>query len=93
MRVVWTEGAADDLAAIVEHISRDSPDAARGVAKAIFDGIATLASFPNIGRKRTKDSFRELVFPTVSYIAVYEVIEERIFIHGIRHTSRDWRDM
>jgi plasmid stabilization system protein ParE len=32
MKVVWTEGAAEDLAAIVEHIARDSPDAARGVA-------------------------------------------------------------
>jgi plasmid stabilization system protein ParE len=49
--------------------------------------------FPHFGRKRTKDSFRELVFATVSYIAVYEVLEERIFVHGIRHTSRDWRDM
>jgi addiction module RelE/StbE family toxin len=93
MKVVWTEGALEDLTAIVEHISRDSPDAARGVALAIFDGVSGLASFPHIGRKRTKDSFRELVFSSVSYIAVYEVLEERVFVHGIRHTSRDWRDM
>jgi len=93
MKVIWTEGAVDDLTVIVDHISQDSPDAARDVARAIFHGVASLASFPHLGRKRTKDSFRELVFATVSYIAVYEVLEERIFVHGIRHTSRDWRDM
>jgi plasmid stabilization system protein ParE len=93
MKVVWTEGAAEDLAEIVNHISQDSPNAARDVARAIFDGVAGLASFPNLGRKRMKDSFRELVFPRLSYIAVYEVIDECVFIHGIRHTSRDWGAM
>jgi plasmid stabilization system protein ParE len=90
MKVVWTEGAADDLEAIVMHIQRDSPDAARRVAKEIFDTIMTLPSLPHRGRKRMEDAGREIVFAPWPYVAVYEVIGEKLYVKAIRHTSRDW---
>jgi len=90
MRIVWTQGAADDLESIVVHIQRDSPDAARRVAKVIFDTIMSLPSTPFRGRKRTEDSGREIVFAPWPYIAVYEVAGEIIYVKAIRHTSRNW---
>jgi plasmid stabilization system protein ParE len=39
MNVVWTEGAAQDLTEIIDYIADDSPEAARRVAKHIFDSL------------------------------------------------------
>ncbi len=50
MRVRWTSNAADDLTHIVKHIRQDNPEAARRVARAIFDGVAALRTFPARGR-------------------------------------------
>lgn len=35
MRVIWTEGAAQDLTEIVNYIADDDPQAARRVAKTV----------------------------------------------------------
>ena len=37
MNVIWTEGAADDLAGIVDYIRRDNQEVGRRVAKTIFE--------------------------------------------------------
>ena len=89
MNVIWTEGAADDLVAIVEYIRQDSTDAGRRVAKTIVDEVASLAAMPYRGRKRQTDSSRELVFAPWPYVVVYEVIEGKVYIKAIRHTSRN----
>lgn len=92
MRVIWTEGAAQDLTDIVNYIADDDPKAARRVAKFVFDTLMSLGSIPYRGRKRSADNSRELVFAPWPYIAVYEVIDDKVFIKGIRHTARDWSE-
>lgn len=89
MKVIWTEGAANDLTEIVDYISQDSPEAARRVAKVIYEQTLSLASMPYRGRTRTTDDARELVFAPWPYVAVYEIIDDKVFIEGIRHTARD----
>ena len=91
MKIIWTEGAANDLTEIVGFIMDDSPDAARRVAKVIYDQISSLVPMPHRGRKRLSDNARELVFSPWPYVAVYEVIDDKIFIEGIRHTARNDR--
>jgi plasmid stabilization system protein ParE len=55
MIVRWSPEAAVDFAAIVEYIRQDNPSAAQRVAQTIYDGLESLASFPNKGRPgRTK---------------------------------------
>ena len=90
MKLIWTQHAADDLESIVIYIQKDSPEAARRVAKFIFDTIATLPSLPHRGRKREEDDGREIVFAPWPYLAVYEVVGETLYIKAIRHTSRHW---
>jgi addiction module RelE/StbE family toxin len=89
MKIVWTAGAANDLTEIVDYISRESAEAARRVAKVIYDETLNLASMPNRGRKRSTDDARELIFAPWPYVAVYEIIDDIVFIEGIRHTARD----
>jgi toxin ParE1/3/4 len=92
MKVLWTEGAADDLAAIADYIAADSPQAARRVAAHIFGSTTALGNAPYIGRKRPDDTAREFVFAPWPYIALYEVTDNSVVIKAVRHTARDWSD-
>jgi plasmid stabilization system protein ParE len=88
-RVRWTVLAADDLARIVEHIRVDNPDAAQRVARAIYTGVAALRTFPYRGRIGLAENTRELLFAPWPYIAVYEVVDEDVYVLRIRHASQD----
>jgi toxin ParE1/3/4 len=88
MRIRWTAPAAQDLYRIIRYIRRDNPEAAREVAKTIYDGCETLADSPNRGRKGTEPGTRELVFSPLPYIAVYRVKESVIEIMRIWHGAQ-----
>jgi toxin ParE1/3/4 len=90
MRIRWTPHAADDLTRIVERIQEDNPDAARRVARTVYNGVASLRTFPSRGRLGQIENTRELVFAPLPYIAVYEIIENQVQVLRIRHTSQDW---
>ena len=89
-KVRWTANAANDLASIVNYIRKDSPDAARRVARTIFAGVSELRTFPSRGRIGMVANTRELVFAPWPYIAVYEIVEDQVQVLRIRHASRDW---
>jgi toxin ParE1/3/4 len=89
-KVRWTANAANDLASIVNYIRKDNPDAARRVAKTIFDGVSELRTSPSRGRVGMVENTRELIFAPWPYIAVYEVFEDQVQVLRIRHASRDW---
>jgi toxin ParE1/3/4 len=80
MRIRWTLPAAQDLYRIAVYIRRDNPEAARKVAKTIYDGCASLVHSPNRGRNGVEPGTRELVFPHFPYIAVYRVWESVVEI-------------
>jgi toxin ParE1/3/4 len=90
MEVRWSPRAAEDLERIFRRIEQDSPSAARQVAKTIYDGCARLQSFPNRGRPGRIKGRRELVFPPLPYIAVYQVKEHAVEISRIYHGAQDW---
>jgi plasmid stabilization system protein ParE len=46
MEIRWSLPAAEDLEHICEHIERDNPEAARRVARTIYEGCARLKNFP-----------------------------------------------
>lgn len=88
-RIRWTTDAADQLTDIVQHIRQDNPDAARRVARSIFDSIENLKSFPTSGRPGEKEGTRELVSPP--YVIVYRLKDDVAEILYIWHGSQDWR--
>ena len=49
MQVRWSLPATEDLERICERIERDNPEAARRIARTIYDGCARLKDFPYIG--------------------------------------------
>ena len=89
MRVRWTSDAADDLERICDYSAQASPDAARRLAAAIVEGVASLRTFPNRGRPGRVDGTRELVFAPLPFVAVYEVNDE-VQVLRILHGAQEW---
>ena len=90
MTVRWSPEAAADFAAIVEYIHKQNPAAAERVAHTIYEGIASLASFPRQGRPGRTQGTRELVFSPLPFIAVYRVATEAVEVPRLLHGSRHW---
>lgn len=91
MEIRWSVPAAEDLQRICEHIERENPEAARRVARIIYDGCGRLKDFPGMGRASSRmPGRRELVFPPLPYIAVYRVTREVVEISRIFHGAQDW---
>lgn len=89
MKIVWTEGAVEDLTKIVEYIRRDSQDAATRVAKVLFDKALSLGDMPKRGHQRRSDDTWEIGIPHWPYVLIYEIGEGTVTIHGICHGSQE----
>lgn len=91
MEFRWSLPAAEDLERICERIERDNADAARRVARTIYDGCARLKDYPHLGRASNRmTGRRELVFSPLPYIVVYQVTEHAVEISRIFHGAQDW---
>lgn len=91
MLILWSSLAADDLERICGRIERDDPDAACRVARTIYEGCTSLRSFPNRGRASVRMAGRrELVFPPLPYVVIYQVKQEKVEISRIFHGAQDW---
>lgn len=89
MRIRWTIDAVDDLENIHSYIRTHDPRAAERVVRILVDGVATLDRFPERGRAGRVADTRELVFPSLPFIVVYEVDSE-VMILRILHAARLW---
>jgi toxin ParE1/3/4 len=74
MRVRWTTDAAEDLERICDHIAQEHPDSARRVAESVVGRLGDLERFPRIGRSGRVAGTREIAFPPLPYVAVYEIL-------------------
>ena len=89
MRLRWTTPAAEDLYQITQYIRKDNPDAARRVAKLLYEGCALLRSFPRSGRPGRIANTRELIIEGLPYIIVYTIKGEVAEILRIYHGAQD----
>jgi toxin ParE1/3/4 len=92
MRVRWTTDAADDLERICDYIAESRPESARRVAQSVVKRISELQSFPHLGRLGRVVATREIAFPPLPYIAVYEILEsqDEVQILRILHGAQQW---
>ena len=90
MQIRWSPEAVQDLERIGQRIERDNPRAAREVVLKIYRGIVDLKTFPGRGRAGKVEGTRELVIPSLPYIAVYRLAKDRIEIVRIYHGAQNW---
>jgi plasmid stabilization system protein ParE len=86
MRIVWTTTALRRVADIAAEIEREDPARARELISRIFDKVAMLSEFPEMGRmvpEVGKPHIREIVLEP--YRIVYGLKGSQISIRTIRH--------
>ena len=90
MRVRWTTDAADDLERICDYITQNRPESAQRVAQSVVERIGTLKTFPLLGRLGRVHGTRELAFPPLPFLAIYEIRDEQVIVLRILHGSQRW---
>ncbi len=90
MPVRWTTDAADDLERICDYIAESRPEAARRVVQSVVERIGTLETFPHFGRTGRVQGTREIAFPPLPFVAIYEVVDEQIIVLRVLHGAQRW---
>ncbi|WP_035606747.1 type II toxin-antitoxin system RelE/ParE family toxin [Haloferula sp. BvORR071] len=92
-QVVWTDLAISDLAAVVEFVAADNPEAARILGGDIIAATEVLMTFPFIGPaypRRSRSNVREIICRKW-YRIFYRVVEasNQVEILRVWHGARD----
>jgi toxin ParE1/3/4 len=91
MRLLWTEPALADLAALHEHISQDDAAAADQTLNRILLLAETqLSRMPESGRFGRVPGTRELVVTGSPYFLPYRIVGDTIQILRVIHGARRW---
>jgi len=93
MKLLWTEPALADLAALHDHISADNAVAV--AADAMLNRIILLAEtqlsrMPESGGVGRVPNTRELVVVGSSYFLSYRIVGEAIQVLRVIHGARRW---
>lgn len=75
---------------IYDRIAADNPAAARRLIDRIRTAVGRLASTPGMGRPGRVQGTRELVVSGTPYVVPYRVLEERVQIITVLHSSQQW---
>lgn len=90
MKVVWTRVAQRDLIHLHGYILEHDPAAAKRMAAAILDAVATLTRFPALGRPGRVPGTRELVIADTPFLVPYRIAGGRLEIVAVLHGAQRW---
>ena len=90
MQIRWSPAAAEDLFRIIEYIRQENPSAAQRIARAIYEGVGSLNSFPYKGRTGRMEGTRELPLPPLPFVVVYRLIKDAVEIANVIHGAQRW---
>jgi plasmid stabilization system protein ParE len=89
VRLRYTLPALADLDGILEYLAPRSPQGAARVRSRIKSFIDLLPTHPLIGTRTDDPTIRRLVVTPYPYLLFYEVADDEIIIHNIRHSARN----
>lgn len=90
MRLEWSISARADRNRILQYIAQDSLRAALEVDERIGAIDPLLRQFPERGRPGIVPGTRELVVHRTSYIAIYEIRGDLVFVLSVIHGAQQW---
>lgn len=90
MKVVWSRRAIHHLAALSDHIARDSAQHAARVAQRILDSIELLQTQPALGGPGRIPGTRELVIPNTPSLVPYRVRRDCLELLAVFHGHQKW---
>jgi toxin ParE1/3/4 len=86
MKLRYERGALADLEEIFAYIAADNRQAAGRMVARIERVVIRITASPQIGGTTRKPGF--LQFPVGKYLIVYEVGNDEVIIHYVRHGAR-----
>ena len=86
MKLRFERGALADLDEIFAYIAKNNPEAAAKLVARIENAAARIAETPYMGEATRKPRFRR--FPVGNYLIVYEVAQDEVVTHYVRHSAR-----
>jgi toxin ParE1/3/4 len=89
VKLRYTRPALDDLNAILDYIAASSPQGAKRVQRRIQDVLDLLIDHPAIGSRTDDPVIRRLTTPPFPFLIFYEISEQEIIIHAVRHAARN----
>ena len=89
MRLRYTCPALADLESTLAYIAAESPQGARRVQRRIQHVLDLLLVHPNIGTRTSDATIRRLTTTPYPFLIFYEILEDEIVIHAVRHAARD----
>lgn len=89
MRLRYTRRALADLKDIAGYLDPRSPQGARNVSRRIKTLIEQLPQTPHLGKRTDEPGIRRLAATPYPYLIFYEVTEDSITIHAVRHGARN----
>lgn len=92
MRLRYTRPALADLDSILEYVSERSPQGAARIHARIQAVADLLLQFPLIGAPTDDPTIRRVATIPYPYLIFYEVTDNDIIIHAVRHGARGSSD-
>lgn len=89
MNIRYTLPALADLDSVLTYISATSPQGAARVQKRIQDAVSLLLAYPEIGLRTDDSDIRRLTTTPYPFLIFYEIGNQEIIIHAVRHGARD----
>jgi plasmid stabilization system protein ParE len=88
VKLRYTRRAAAELEEILAYIEERSPLGARRVQARIKTIMDLLLQHPKAGQLTSNGRLRRMVASPYPYLIFYEVTEDQVVIHGLRHAAR-----
>lgn len=88
--------AEEDLDEIVAYVAMDSLKPGLKLAERIESDLASLSSFPELGRIPRDSDLREAGYRyliVADYLVFYRVEKRTVIVHRILHGARDYKDL
>jgi plasmid stabilization system protein ParE len=89
VRIRYTRRGAAELDQILFYIAKKSPQGAHRVRMRIQHLINLLSQHPHMGSLSGKSQARRLAVYPFPYLIFYQIRDDEIIIHGVRHSARD----
>jgi len=93
VKIRYTLPALADLDSILNFVAARSPQGANRVQTRIQAVIRLLAEHPHMGIRTDDPAIRRLSTLPYPYLVFYEITENEIVIHAVRHAARDPSEM
>lgn len=92
MKLRWTKAARADRDVIYAYVEADNPEAALRLDDRLEERASQLMRLPHLGREGRVAGTRELSVAGSSYVLVYRVEPDVIWVVRVIHTARAWPD-